>query len=63
MVVKPEIKIVVRDERIEAYRGNNLVAYVENDTLYGFRDGYAEKIGPVNHRSEIAGKWRAWSER
>lgn len=53
-------KIIIRNERIEAYQNNELIGYVEDDTLYGMRNGYAEPVGPVNHRVEIAAKLAIW---
>jgi len=53
--------IINRSDRIEAYRGNDLIGYVENDQLFAIdAKGYAEPIGEINHRCEIAGKLEAW---
>jgi transcriptional regulator with XRE-family HTH domain len=44
-------------DRIEAWRGNKLIGYVENDILHKVgADGFATPVGPINHRAEIAGK-------
>jgi hypothetical protein len=53
--------IINRSDRIEAYRGNELIGYVENDQLFAIdAKGYATMIGEVSHRVEIAGKLDAW---
>lgn len=58
------IKIVTRNARIEAFRSNQLIGYVENDELFAIDgSGYAEQIGTVGHRSEIAGKLIEWQQK
>lgn len=49
-------KIIDRNDRVEVFERNELIAYVEEETLFKIVKGYAEPIGRVNHRSEIIGK-------
>lgn len=53
-------KVIMRNDRIEAWTDNELIGYAQDDVLYGIRNGYAEEIGPVSHRVEIAAKLALW---
>lgn len=51
-------QLVNLNDRIELYVRNELRAYVEDDTLYTIgKDGYAVRIGTIEHRAEIIAKW------
>lgn len=55
------LRIINNNKRIEAFRDNQLIGYAEDDILFVIgADGYAEPVGMINHRAEIAGKLDAW---
>lgn len=55
------MKIINQNDRIEAYRDNVMVGYVEDDTLFAVdHRGYASEVGAINHRVEIETKLNEW---
>lgn len=55
------VKIVQRNERLEAFDGNKVIGYVEENKLYGLdRDGYAVEICHIDNNNEIETKLKAW---
>ena len=56
-------QLTYRNGRTELYTGNELRAYVEDETLFAIdKDGYAVQIATIEHRAEIIEKWRNWLE-
>lgn len=54
-------QLIYQNGRTELYIGNELRAYVEDETLFALdKDGYAVQIATIEHRSEIIEKWQNW---
>lgn len=54
-------QLTYRNGRTELYTGNELRAYVEDDTLFAIgHDGYAVRVCDIEHRREIIEKWQNW---
>ncbi len=54
------MRIINSNKRIECFIGGELIAYVENDILFGIKGGYAEEICTISHRVEIPAKLAPW---
>lgn len=55
-------RVIFQNDRTELLVNGELKAYVnEDDVLYGIdREGYAVKIGTIEHRSQIEKEWKKW---
>ena len=54
-------QLAYRNGRTELYTGNELRAYVEDEILFAIAaNGYAVRIGEIEHRSEIVSLWEKW---
>lgn len=57
-------KIQTRNDRLEVYLKNVMIAYIENEVLFAIdRKNYANKVSAINHSREIIGKLSEWRKK